>query len=68
MRTYYIVEHNDKSGQYWRAYKRGFWSTLNSYNDFNIVLSTHSFESADDCESRLRRQIEKPKVVRVIRM
>jgi len=67
MRTYYIVEHNDRSGKFWRAHYRGVFSTLGIYGDFNFVPGTIAFKDADECERLVRIKIEKPKVIRVVR-
>jgi len=68
MKTYFIVEHNDRSGQYWRAHRRGILSSCGIYNVENWIPSTTSFISADDCEKKLRRDIVSPKVIKVVRI
>lgn len=71
MKTYYIVKHGDTDGmKYWEAHRRGLWSSLNIFSILNYVLGTVTYESADDCEARLRRAVhpKKPQVVRVVRI
>jgi hypothetical protein len=70
-RTYYIVEHVDKREEkYWRAYKRGVYSTFNTYNHMNSVDDTMSFHSPEESERFLRRFLfpVTPKVVRVLKI
>ncbi len=71
MRTYYIVAHGTALGNpYWKAHRRGIWSTFNKFNGVNSVLDTYSHISPEDCEARLNGVIHpvKPKVVRVVRL
>lgn len=76
-KTYYIVESpiDDISGlerKEWRAYKRGFWSTFNEFNTWNLVLGSYSLTSPDECERKLRdillKAKIKPKIVRVLKI
>ena len=67
MKTYFIVEHNNRSGKYWWAHYSGIFSIFGRYSYQNTVSSTCSYRSADRCEEKLRRHIYKPKVVRVVK-
>jgi len=66
-RTYYIMEHDDRRGNYWKAYKRGISSTLGFYDYTNEVVDTMTFRGADDCERLVRIKVKKPRLIRVVR-
>ena len=71
MKTYYIVQHQNEDGvDYWLAYGRGIFSTMNIWDCWNAVCGTYSFESPDDCEEKLRRALNpvKPIVIRVVKI
>jgi len=75
MRTYYIVKHVDEHDRIsYMAHKRGFLSTFNIFNNYNVVrdswIGSSVFNASAECEGVLRRILNpvKPKVIKIVRI
>jgi len=72
--TAYIVYHRTPlfgMSSHWCAHRRGFWSTLNRFNTFNVMSGTITHQGADKCEEFARIVLSpeiKPEIIRVIRV
>lgn len=58
-KTYVIVQsYTDEARKIWEAYKDSWYLRLSGYNTYGVPRASLSFDSADDCEQRLRTKVE----------
>lgn len=71
MKTYFIVEMRDfKNDPSWRAFSKSLLSILGLFSECCDICRSN--RSADDCEQKLRLEIEskkfKPVIIRVLKI